>query len=276
MPYGPVYDAQIDTYRPQSPVTVSLLKQGYGGSVSTMRLASDPIEEQASTSDSDETVPLRPRKGVLRLAADQEGVIEDVYADDTPWRIRIEVDGTLDLIGPVRKHLRTTSDDKLSTAPLELKWNDGLGLLQDVDFRQPEDGRLYQERRSIIGWIVEVLRKTGLGLDVAAASEWFTPSMSDPQNPLEQEWLGPERFVDDDGAPMTAFAVLEDLVQNKQAVLAQERGLWHVYQRSLFRFDTFDRWVYPSDWTDSDASPAAETYTAYVDVPDSFTARPTV
>jgi hypothetical protein len=270
MSYGVAYEATIDTYR-SDPAVVSLLKEGYGGSASPMRLASTPIEEQASTGDADELVPLRPRKGALRLHASQGHVVEDIYADDTSWRIQIEIGGQLDVVGPVRKHLRTRSDDRFSTDALELKWTDGIGQLQEKDFRAA-DGSRYEDRRSIVGWITELLRKTGLGLDVAVASEWYTPSMNGSVCPLEQEYLGPGRFAEDGGV-MSCFEVLEDLVKNKGAVLAQERGRWHVYQRSLFRKDTFDRWVYPSGWSDGDAHPSAEAYTSYVDVGSAYKER---
>jgi len=253
-------------------MVVSLLKEGYAGSASVMRMADEPIEEQASTSDADELVPLRPRKGAVRLHASQGHVVEDVYADDTPWRIRIEVDGQLDVVGPIRKHLRTTSDDLFSTSALKLKWNDGLGHLQNTDFVQ-SGGTPYEERRSVIGWITEILRKTGLGLEVAAASEWYAYHMGTSRSPLEQEVLGPGRFTDEDGRPLTCFEVLEDLVGGKGGFLCQERGRWHFYQRALYRKGSFDRHVYPNGWTDGDASPPAQTFDATVQVSDDYKDR---
>ena len=269
--YNAVYHGRVDAYR-QSPVDVYLLKEEYSGSATELRLAQEPVEEQASESGAEEMEPLRPRKGAVRLHASEEDVIRDVYSDETPWRVRIETGGVVDVLGPVRKRLRTTSDDMLSPEPLELKWNDGLGPLQTVSFTE-ESGSAYSDRRSIIGWIIQMLAATGLDLDVAAATEWYTPGMSGSACPLEQEYVGGARFVDEDGAPLTCYEVLEDLVREKGAFLCQERGRWHVYQRSLFRKSTFDRWVYPDGWTEQSSSPSAESYDAQIEASSSPGAR---
>ena len=269
--YNAVYHGRVDTYR-QSPVDVYLLKEEYSGSAAELRLAQEPVEEQASESGAEEMAPLRPRKGTVRLHASEKDVIRDVYSDEAPWRVRIEIGGVVDVVGPVRKRLRTTSDDMLSPEPLELKWNDGLGPLQNVSFTE-ESGSAYSDRRSIIGWIIQMLAATGLDLDVAAATEWYTPGMSGSACPLEQEYVDGARFVDEEGDPLTCYEVLEDLVREKKAFLCQERGQWHVYQRSLFRKSTFDRWVYPDGWTEQDSSPSAESYDAQIEVSSSFDAR---
>ena len=269
--YNAVYHGRVDTYR-QSPVDVYLLKEEYSGSAAELRLAQEPVEEQASESGAEEMAPLRPRKGTVRLHASEKDVIRDVYSDETPWRVRIEIGGVVDVLGPVRKRLRTTSDDMLSSEPLELKWNDGLGSLQNVSFTE-ESGSAYSDRRSIIGWIIQMLAATGLDLDVAAATEWYTPGMSGSACPLEQEYVDGARFVDSGGAPLTCYEVLEDLVREKGAFLCQERGRWHIYQRSLFRKSTFDRWIYPDGWTEQSSSPSAESYDAQIGASSSFDAR---
>ena len=193
MAFNPVYQNEINVRRSGvGIVRVTLLKEGFGGSVSEMRLAAPPVEPQGSKSGSDELTPLRPKKGALRLHASEQAVIDDVYADDKPWRIRIERAGVTDVVGPIRKHLRTTSDDRFSSEPLDLKYNDGLGPLEEVKFTN-NDGQLYTSQRSVIAWIAEILRKTGLGLDIASASEWYTPGM-DAGNPLEQEFIPPGRL----------------------------------------------------------------------------------
>lgn len=277
MPYGEAYHTQLDTYRPADPVDIYLLKEGYTGSVSEMRLASDPIEEQASKADSKEFVPIRPRKGTLNLHPTEQGVVDDVYADDTPWRLRIEVGGEVDVVGPIRKALITASDDRFSSDPFQLKWNDGLGLLQQKDFVKPGGAR-YKEHRSVVGWILTLLRKTGLSLELAAATEWRAAHMDPALCPLEQMGLDPATYLED-GEPMGAFEVLEDLVGGHGAFLCQERGRWHVYQRSLFRKDSFQRWIYPPTWDDDigfeddDPSPAAETYQSYVPVSSDYKDR---
>lgn len=277
MTFGDRFHARIEAPHGVD-VDVYLLKEGYSSAVrgyssavSEMRLATTPIEEQRSKSGSKELVGVRPRMGQINLHPSETAVIEEIYADETPWRIRIERDGQTDVVGEVRKQLRTVSDDRYVTEAYQVKWNDGLGPLKELDFAGT-DGAAHSDRKSVIGWITEILRKTGAGLDVAAASEWFTPGMTGSACPLEQEFIPPDRYRED-GEPMKCYEVLDDLAKGKGAFVCQERGRWHVYQRSLFRKASFDRYIYPAAWTDASASPSATSYDAAVSATGDFTER---
>jgi len=261
VPFGARYSDTFEAYNGETK-TVTLLKEAYGSGADPMRLASDPLVRRATKTGSDEWVPLRPYVGSLRIHPYSADVVDEIYSDDTRWRARIEIGGTLDFLGSVRKNLITRSDD-LRKGPIELTVNCGLGQLQDETF-SAADGSLYTEKRSVIGWVTEILSKLGFGLDVAAASEWYAHYMDQTLCPLEQEYVNPATYIDEDG-PWTCFEVLEDLASEKLSFLTQERGQWHFYQRSLYRKDSFERWVYPAGWADSDASPSPESYTTYVD-----------
>ncbi len=258
-------DRFTDSFRTPagSTVTVTLLKGSYTDAVESMRLAGEPFGRSGAKSGSDEWTPLRPYVGTMIVHPRSLDVVDEIYADDTPWRVRLEVDGTLDFLGSVRKNLPERSDD-LRKDPFELNVNCGLGQLQNEDFTAG-GGSLYTEKRSVIAWITEILSKLDFGLDVAAASEWYAHYMDQTLCPLEQEYVDPAAYIDEEDGAWTCFEVLEDLVGAKLAFLAQERGRWHVYQRSLYRKDSIDRWVYSAGWQDGDASPSSESYTTYVD-----------
>jgi hypothetical protein len=259
MAFGAKYTSTFENVAGET-LTVKLLKEGYSSPATPIRLGQDPLVREGSKSSSDEWTPLRPQVATLQVHISEEAAVGEVYGSDAEWRLRIEVDGSLDFLSEVRPGLPTRPDDKFATAPYELVANCGLGQLQDKDFAASSG--LYTGRRSVQGWISEILRKTGLGLEVATASEWYTPEMDAAPNPLEQEYIDPLRYVEGEGEPWSCYDVLEDLVKGKLAVLGQEGGWWHCYQRALYRADTFDRWVYPSGWTGADAPPSSQTYSA--------------
>ena len=265
MAFQPKYVFELTTVR--APLRVTLLEDGWTGAASPLRLADNPVEDQTSKSGSHELTPLRPRIATLRLHPSETAVADEIYGGDADWRVHIEEQwqgawGT-SLVGPIQKQLRTSSDDVYPTAPIEVKMNCGLGSLQEIPFTE---ATTKTTRRSIIGWITHLLRKTGLGLGVYARSEWEADFTGAAAHALEREWLGAGRYTDDDGQPLYCFDVLKDLVAGKGMFLVQEGGSWHCYQRSAYRNASFGRYFYPSSWTDADASPTAQTFDAWVDV----------
>jgi len=265
MSFGAKYTSTFESVAGKI-ITAKLLKQGHSSGADGIRLGKDPLVRQGSKRGSDEWAPLRPQVTTLHVHVSEKSAVDEIYSSDAEWRLRVEVDGNLDFLGDLRLGIPTRPDDKFATAPFELVSSCGLGQLQDEDFADGSD--LYSGRRSVQGWIMELLRKTGLGLEVATASEWYTPDMGSTPNPLEQEYIDPKRYVDDEGAPWSCYDVLEDLVQGKLAMLGQENGRWHCYQRALYRFESFDRWVYPSAWADEDASPSAQSYSCIEKISD--------
>jgi len=260
--YGDVYEGFIEN-RLGETVRVALQKEGYASSVSTVRLGADPLVREGARSDADELVPIRPQVVTLHLPETERAAYDAIFADDTPWRLRIEVNGTLDFVGPVRKNLSTTSADKYPTEPLPITANCGLGPLQEQDFTD-ESGTPYTGRRSVIGWLSEILQKVPSGLDLAASSEWFTPEMSGGTCPLEQEYVKGGTYVDDEDGPATCYDVLTDLLGGRLAFITQENGQWRVHQRAQYRFDSIEQWVYPYGWADGDSSPTSSSFTSFV------------
>ena len=259
MSFSPAYTYSTET-RLGETLTVSLLREDYSGGEDPMLLGNPPLTRQASKRESDELIGLQPQVVEVRMSPTHEHVVKDVYSSDDRWRVRVELDGALDFLGPIRKTLRDTSADKFSEDPLVLNANGGLGTLQGQSFEPISDDPVRSR-----GWrIVNVLQELGLGLDVAMASEFWAPHMDETQNPLFQEYIGQRSYRGEDGW-MDYYDVLNELVSEKGMFLVQERGMWHCYQRQLFRSSTFDRWIYPFDYVPgSDPTPSAETYEASV------------
>ena len=259
MSYGTVYTGQIESAARET-VTVALEKEGYTGSASEMRLGADPLSKEGGRGSSEDLAPTRPHVLTIGLHPSQTDVVDDIYAGDAEWRARVTVDGALDFLGPIRKELREQAADKFPTDALRLTANCGLGLLDSIDFEASTDSP-YTGRRPVIGWVLEILRKLDVPLDVAASSEWYTPSMSGDVCPLEQEYVGASTFYDD-GEPKSCLSALESLLGDRLAFITQVGGAWRISQRAQYRADTFTEWTYPAGWTDGDASPSASTYSA--------------
>lgn len=264
--FGVVYEGSFQVRATHADtVTVQLLEKNHSAAPKPMRLAADPIRREVSKPGSDKLIGLLPQVVEVRLAASETAVIDAIYSSSVPWRVAIKVDGSIDFYGPLRKNLRSTSADKFSTESLVVYANCGLGTLQKQSFYPIQRPEAHEVRGQ---WILAALRELGLGLDVAMASEFWAPHMSNTQNPLFQETINPRAWHDDEKW-MTQFEVLDELVSEKGMFLVQEGGMWHCYQRQLYRQSSFDRWVYSADHdTRTDAGPSAETFSAEISAAD--------
>jgi len=259
MSYGTVYTGQIESAARET-VTVALEKEGYTGSASEMRLGADPLSKEGGRGSSEDLAPTRPHVLTIGLHPSQTDVLDDIYAGDAEWRARVTVDGALDFLGPIRKELLEQSDDKFLTDTLSLTANCGLGLLDRIDF-EASTGSPYSGRRPVIEWVLRILRKLPVSLDVVVSSEWYTPSMRGDVCPLEQEYVGASAFYDD-GEPESCLSALESLLGDRLAFITQVGGVWRISQRAQYRADTFTEWTYPADWTDEDPPALSSTYSA--------------
>ena len=253
-------------------VEVALLKNGYGGSPDDLRLGGpSPLVIRASKGESDELEPLRPKVARVKVHPKDLGVVDEVYADDTRWRLRVKTASALDFIGPLRKPptLRMGLDKFPEAA--ELTANCGLGVLQDTPFRLPgEEQEVPTQKRTVVEWIAFCLRKIGTGLPLWTASTYHAHGMASSDSPLEQEYLDPAAWQDEEGDPISCFAVLEDLARAKGAFLCQDRpagdegAAWHFYERALFEEASFQRRRWNLSDVLADGSGEASSYDARV------------
>jgi hypothetical protein len=251
--FSPAYVATLDS-RLGNTIEVALLREDYTGSTESMRLSGPGVTRQAARSESHEFTPLKAQVVELHLHPTDYGVVDDVYATDDAWRVRIRKNGSLDFLGPVRKKLRTTSDDKFPTRDGLIYANCGLGQLKEKSYES-----LRREVR--IQHILELLWRTRIRLQVAVASDFWAPNMVADDDPFRQEELSAEVYSQGE-EPMSCYDALEDILREKEAFVTQERGMWHVHQRHLHSEDSFSRFVYDPGGLGFQTSPVENTYTA--------------
>jgi len=224
-------------------VEVRLHKQGYGGSASEVKLGGEGVRREWEGSDSDELAPLRPSTVHVHLHPSEEAVMQEMRSSSADWYVEVLVEGSVDVKGIYRPGLLDRSDDKFLDESFELVFNDGLGQLKSIDLVEADDD--YLGRKSIIYWVCRCLNKLPdfLQLEVAAATRWYTPSMSSA-TPLLQEKVNENRWVED-GDSLSCWDVLKDMVGEKLAFLCQSENQWRLHQRALYEPGTaFDQEVY--------------------------------
>gem|GEM_PF-5994984 len=118
-----------------------------------------------------------------------------------------------------------------------------LADLKDIPFVD-DSGDFYAGSMSVKDIVCEVLRKTGLGLNVFTGSNWFVPGLSGTADPLASYFLDMEAFRTADGFPVSCEDVLAGLCDTFHLQVRQSLGAWHCIQRSVLFSGSYRRFEY--------------------------------
>lgn len=250
-------------------VQVYLQKEGYSGAVTPIVLGPGGFHREDSEPGSKEHECMRPWVGHIPIPGMSQGIIDDVFSDSAAWRVRVERDGVLDLLGPILKEDPARSGDLIPKRG-ELIAICGLGDLQERPFVH-DDGTvaslLAEGRKPWIEWVLWILNKLDLELPVATSFQWYAVQMSAGTSPLEQHYVDPGNHVRLGETPPSCYEVLRKLLSGYDAFVHQKDGAWHIYQREQYAVSEMDRIIFPFDAYDGGGSATSDTVTVHETVP---------
>lgn len=252
-------------------VVIDLEKDDFVGSTAVIRLGNPSFRRVDSEPGSDKFREFRPSAGHVAIFAGHNSVIDEVFADETEWRVRVTIDAALDFVGPIIKGDRELSLDLFPEGGGLLSMC-GLGKLQKTPFVHGDgtvETLLEEGNKSWAEWVAFILNKLELDLPIAMAANWYTPDMSAELTPVLQEFVPPGAYLTKGEDPPSCEFVLKDLLKGYQAFVHQRAGMWHVYQRELVEEGSFERTIFPFDYFTDGGETSTDTYSSLATLPTS-------
>lgn len=229
---------------------INILERGYDGELSEVCFSGTPLI--LDYDDSDKFTEFIASNLTVELLEEVEDQFIEfkANADDRKYRIDyykfLDGDWVLTWTGYMipefgqRPFVRTVNNY------VTVKATDQLGQLKLEPFVDASEN-IYQEPVSQLFLITEILKKTGLELNIRIQDNLFETDMDTDKSPLEQAYLDPRIFYKTDGTPFKCDEALRHIIKVKTGLrLFQSYGLWWLV-RSEYNVGSFDYFEYDID-----------------------------
>ena len=210
------------------PYSVRIYKKGFTGSSTSV--SGYAVLKYGSVKENLEAI--RGNGLDLNLNASTDLTLEDLYTEEENSfavkmyrRNKLLFDGYLKPDGVYQSFVQ---DQWM----LSLSCVDGLGLLKDLAFVQP-NGLHWTGKQRAIDIIYNCLRRTGLQMNInTSVNIYYTgQNPSDTLDPLHEVFLSVDRFIKDDNETiMDCNEVLTSVLNLFNAVICQMDGQWYVFR----------------------------------------------
>src|SRR5690606_25414183 len=188
--YGEIYFHNYCIDRTGEHAVLSIRKRNYTGPSTEVDAGVIPFRKTLLNNSEDRIGGVYPTSATIHLIGSPTFGIDDLHTvDDTEYQVVHLIEGQVDWIGYLVPENFSEQEDNLYPT-LELKAIDGLTKLKDLKFVSPT-GQNYGVAdgifdRTLLFYITEALKKTGLDLDVLTLADRASVSRSNSTGPIEE------------------------------------------------------------------------------------------
>lgn len=212
----------------QVPYSVRIYQKGYTGT--STNVSGYAVLKYGSVKDNLDSI--RGNGLELNLNASTDLTLEDLYTEEENSfavkmyrRNKLLFDGYLKPDGVYQSFVQ---DQWM----LSLSCVDGLGLLKDLAFVQP-NGLHWTGKQKAIDVIYNCLNRTGLQMNINTSVNIYYEGLEPTDNldPLNETYVSVDRFVkDDNDTIMDCNEVLTSILNLFNAVICQIEGQWYIFR----------------------------------------------
>jgi len=235
VPFSPFGDPEYGTYRTYDfcdiegkHTVVSIEKKNYTGEVGILRMGGkSPVIFSYKEVD-DKFAPFRPLECKLSFISDENFLLQEFYtSDERAFRVSVVTEGMLQFRGYI---IPGSCREPFSAPPYEvtISATDALGGLKSSTYPVPV-GSNVEVYQSFVGILAYCFSLTNLNLDIKTVCNLYDTYMPTglDNDPLSMAKVNPLRLVDDKGATLSCYAVLEAVATAWGAYIVQANGMWN-------------------------------------------------
>lgn len=237
MAYGAQYQVQHKVSPGGTELTflVEVLKNGYSGGVTNLKghresgvfnlIYEGPDPERLRTNP---VIKSRLELYFVVESSTELTILDNIFqSDDSEYRMRLSLDGSIMWEGPVVTDLVERPGDR---------WNRGTITAKDFTRLPSEDYALATGRDTIVTVLADLLSTEGLGYDLKTIPSFSNKNTSDSDDWMNQISLDKKRIRnfarsdDEDDQEYDKWTVLNTLARNFQTIIFQSGGNWYAIQ----------------------------------------------
>jgi hypothetical protein len=229
MAFATKYRIEFDTIKNRQ-VKIDIEEDGFGGSVTNLTAAANPLEIDYPNGEFDKLASIRESKVRIRILSDVVSAEDFLTTSDTQYKVKIYVNGTVEWVGWLDNDY--LSEPFLDTPEqIELSATDGLSLLKGIQLKDGVGAQiwgLYQVKT----YIVTALFQTGLDLDFWSFINMYPASVSQRGTNADFDafyysWIMSHTFLEGPRDFNDCYTVLSKICEAFNCTLFQARGAWY-------------------------------------------------
>jgi len=206
---------------------IDILKNGYSGSITTLKAAANPLNIEFDSGSDVFSDPLKPSTATMRVFATTDFQLADLYStEDLHYLVKIYYnDTTLFWQGWLRMD---DFEEAYDDTPYEvtIKAECGLNYLKNVEYKDG-DGEFYTGRKTIAQIIFDIFDKINYTNGFKEFVNIYDTGISSGTNNsiFDQVYIDAEVFQE-----KNCYEVLESILTGFDATMLMKEGVFHIYR----------------------------------------------
>lgn len=231
----------------RQPVRIDIEQRNYTGEIEEICGGQQPARVRYEGDRDDPNVALVPSNLTLEMVVNTSEEFLDFYlCDERKYRVKMYIGDPLELYW-VGYHVPEFGSEPYLAPPyyFQITASDWLGEMKNLDFVDVSENN-FKGDMSAIKILSEVLKKTGLELDIRSGINVFDSGMStDPEDdPLEQAYIDTRIYYNNKKVPDKCDKVLRSIADPFRGQIFQSMGKWWIIRLSdaigTFAYREFD------------------------------------